>query len=299
MRDKYTISKIDGEEYCVKNGQFTRHLRQHGLTAEEYYVQYEGMQRRYCDCGKVCSFKASQMTYVNSCGSQKCTNLSISRAKQNFTEEQHQQRLDRFNQTMSERYTKEDLKRFDQQKAITARERGSYEAAVGKRQQTCIERYGNAKYNNATQISQTKLNWTEERKNTYLKLRNQTLGGMSLTQYRDKFFSVEWKLKRKQTRVNRGLDISTAQMSEYRKYANKVRARTEQVYRKNRHVINPNGLLRVKAGRCGYQLDHIVSVKHGFLNNIPVEVIASIDNLQMLPWRDNARKGWKHRNVPD
>ncbi len=299
MRDKYTISKIDNQQYCIKNGQFTRHLRQHNITAEEYYVQYEGMQRQFCVCGKMCSFKASIMEYINSCGSQKCTNLMISRAKQNFTDEQHQQRLERYQQTMQERYTEEDLRRFDKQKAITARERGSYEAAVSKRQETCLDRYGDAKYNNPTQITDTKLNWTDERKQKYLQLRDTALGGMTLTEYRDAFFKNEWKVKRKQTRVGRGLDISCAQMSEYRKYANKVRALTEQVYRKNKQIINPKSLLRVKAGRSGYQLDHIVSVKQGFLNNIPIEVISSVDNLQMLPWRDNIRKGWKHQHVPD
>lgn len=299
MRDKYTVSKIDDQQYCVKNGQFTRHLRQHNITAEEYYVKYEGLERQYCICGEVCSFKTSSVSYLNSCGSQKCTNISISRAKQKFTPEQHQRRLDRFNQTMQERYTEEDIKRFDAQKAITARKRGSYEAAVSKRQATCEERYGDAKYNNPQQITETKLNWSEEKKRTYLMRRDQSLGGMSLTEYRDLHHKQAWKNKRKNTRVSRGLDISVAQMSEYRKYANRARAATEQTYKKNKRTINPKNLLRVKAGRSGYQLDHIISVKMGFLNNIPVEVIASVENLQMLPWRDNVRKGWKHANVPN
>lgn len=299
MRDKYTISKIDGQQYCVKNGQFTRHLRQHNISAEEYYVQYEGLERQYCGCGKVCSFKTSNMSYVNSCGAQKCTNLSISRAKQNFTEEQHQQRLERFKQTMQERYTEEDLKRFDAQKAITARGRGSYEAAVGKRQQTCLDKYGDAKFNNPEQITNSKLNWSEQRKYDYLKRRDKALGGMSLTEYRDRF-RQEWKIKRKVTRVSKGLDLPDVARTAFQLYKRRVERLTVTTYKRNQRKINPLNLTRKPAGsKDGYHLDHIISIKMGFLNNIPVEVIASVDNLQMLPWRDNVRKGWKHKNVPN
>ena len=42
-----------------------------------------------------------------------------------------------------------------------------------------------------------------------------------------------------------------------------------------------------------YTLDHIISVVFGFKNKIPAEVIAHIENLRMLPWKDNIIKGWK------
>ena len=48
-------------------------------------------------------------------------------------------------------------------------------------------------------------------------------------------------------------------------------------------------------GRCGvpgaYQIDHMVSIEEGFQSGIPVEEIAHISNLQMLPWEDNRQKG--------
>jgi len=77
------------------------------------------------------------------------------------------------------------------------------------------------------------------------------------------------------------------------KYAYKVRRLTEATYEKNKDTINPNGHPRARAGvEGGYQLDHIVSVKHGFDNGIPPEEIASIENLQMLTWEDNRAKGY-------
>lgn len=39
-----------------------------------------------------------------------------------------------------------------------------------------------------------------------------------------------------------------------------------------------------------YAIDHIISVKYGFLNNVPPEVIGDLSNLQMLPHSINASK---------
>jgi hypothetical protein len=42
-----------------------------------------------------------------------------------------------------------------------------------------------------------------------------------------------------------------------------------------------------------YTLDHIISIKKGFIENISPEIIGNINNLQMLPWEENITKGWK------
>ena len=39
-----------------------------------------------------------------------------------------------------------------------------------------------------------------------------------------------------------------------------------------------------------YELDHMISKKDGFINNIPPEVIGHISNLQVIPWQENATK---------
>ena len=47
-------------------------------------------------------------------------------------------------------------------------------------------------------------------------------------------------------------------------------------------------------GMCGvegaYQLDHITSIKRGFLKDISPEIIGDISNLQFIPWRENRNK---------
>jgi hypothetical protein len=75
-------------------------------------------------------------------------------------------------------------------------------------------------------------------------------------------------------------------------YGSKVRALSERVYRENIDIINPE---RHPRGRCGvpgaYQLDHKRSIKECFLNDVSAEEAAALDNLQLLPWKDNRSKG--------
>lgn len=75
-------------------------------------------------------------------------------------------------------------------------------------------------------------------------------------------------------------------------YVQKVHYLTSIEYIKHIDKINPNNFPRVqaKAGNVGYHLDHIVSKKYCYLNNIPPEICANYQNLQMIPWQDNVKK---------
>lgn len=79
---------------------------------------------------------------------------------------------------------------------------------------------------------------------------------------------------------------------EYSKYAYEVRRITEETYRQNIHILNPDNHPRTLNGVCGgYQLDHKISIKSAFLDGLDPKIVGSIENLQMLPWEDN-RKKW-------
>jgi hypothetical protein len=41
---------------------------------------------------------------------------------------------------------------------------------------------------------------------------------------------------------------------------------------------------------CEYDLDHIVPIIYGYKNNIPIELIASKENLRIIPHADNFKK---------
>jgi len=80
----------------------------------------------------------------------------------------------------------------------------------------------------------------------------------------------------------------------YKKYQYEVHKLTEENYVKHIDKINPAGYTRTLCGvDGGWQLDHIISIKYGFENNIDPNIIASVDNLQMLPWIENVKKGSK------
>lgn len=76
--------------------------------------------------------------------------------------------------------------------------------------------------------------------------------------------------------------------TEWQKYKSKVYSLTATNYNNNRHIINPNNYPRALAGIDGaYHLDHIVPIRFCFDHEVPVEICASVDNLQMIPWRTN------------
>lgn len=79
--------------------------------------------------------------------------------------------------------------------------------------------------------------------------------------------------------------------SEYKKYYHTVSRLTEQNYLLNLDTINPNGYIRGKAGIAdAYHLDHVFPVIAGFELGLPIEVLADVRNLQLLPWYANSSK---------
>lgn len=87
--------------------------------------------------------------------------------------------------------------------------------------------------------------------------------------------------------------MSNPNTPEYKKYAGKVHRLTRKVYNENCEIINPNNYPRTVCGiEGGYQLDHIITIKEGFEKGIPPEEIANINNLRMLPWKDNLMRNY-------
>ena len=79
--------------------------------------------------------------------------------------------------------------------------------------------------------------------------------------------------------------------SAFQRYRREVQTLTERNYKQFKPLINPESLPRTKMGVVGgYQLDHKISVKEGFERNLEPNLVASINNLQMLSWRENRQK---------
>ena len=86
---------------------------------------------------------------------------------------------------------------------------------------------------------------------------------------------------------HRWKNYTDGEMKQFKLYRAKVSQTTRQNFNNYIYLINPNNLLR---SRNLYNLDHIFSVRDGFDNKVPPEIIASPVNLQMLPERENMSK---------
>ena len=77
-------------------------------------------------------------------------------------------------------------------------------------------------------------------------------------------------------------------------YSYKVRRITEENYVKHKDAINPDNYPRTLCGvDGGYQLDHRISMKWAFEHGLNPKIAGSIENLQMLPWKENLSKSYK------
>lgn len=287
LTGKYVISPIDNKQYCRKNGQFLRHIILHGYTGyQNFFESLNPDQIKNCTCGKKCVFDIRKMKYKQTCGDKVCTSRITSKIRQNRTSEEWNNWKNKYRVTMSNKTT-EELLDIRTRQLQTGHDTGSYKASVIKREDTCEMRYGNKKYNNSTQISQTKLEWDESRKQLFKDRLSASLNGKKLND----FHNEEMYVARRKMLEERGDIIPLDQLTEWQIYSKQVRNLTEKTYRNSKDIINP---LNVPRGQNLYELDHIVPIFYGFQNNIPIELIASIENLQMLNMKQNRVKGKKY-----
>jgi len=81
---------------------------------------------------------------------------------------------------------------------------------------------------------------------------------------------------------------------EYKRYKNKVGNLTEKTYKENIDIINPNRYTRTIAGvENGWQLDHIKPVRECFDQGLSPEEASSLENLRMLPWKENLMRNYR------
>lgn len=89
--------------------------------------------------------------------------------------------------------------------------------------------------------------------------------------------------------------ISEQDYKDYQKYKRAVYSASRKTYNKNINLLNPLSLL---LGRCGvigaHQIDHKVPISLGYQLKIPVDIMSTVENLQLMPWKDNLHKSNKH-----
>lgn len=81
---------------------------------------------------------------------------------------------------------------------------------------------------------------------------------------------------------------------EYKRYRNRVGKLSEKTYQENIDLINPSRYDRTLAGiENGWQLDHIKTVRECFDEGVSAEEASSLENLRMLPWKENLMRNYR------
>jgi hypothetical protein len=93
--------------------------------------------------------------------------------------------------------------------------------------------------------------------------------------------------KTRNTRIKNGTQINEDMIDDFIKYKKLVINRTITVYRNNQNMINPNNLKRSKKS---YHIDHLFSIKQGYINNLPIEILSHPCNLHMIYYKENLIK---------
>lgn len=89
--------------------------------------------------------------------------------------------------------------------------------------------------------------------------------------------------------------VRNPNVKEYKRYANRVHRLTAKVYSDHIDVINPERHPRTVCGvDGGWQLDHIIPIKECFERGMSPEEASSVDNLRMLPWKQNLMRNYEH-----
>ena len=91
--------------------------------------------------------------------------------------------------------------------------------------------------------------------------------------------------------------IRNPNTTEYKRYARLVHGLSQKNYVKNIDIINPNNYNRKLCGvKDGWQLDHIKPIKECFEKGLSPEEAAAVENLRMLPWKENLMRNYVNQD---
>lgn len=164
----------------------------------------------------------------------------------------------------------------------------SMKNGILKRNETIIKKYGSLENYNIflkerrRQILNEKLGVDNVFQLNYVKDKSKKT---KIEKYGYEFWNN--KDKTRLIRIKNGTQINDDLINSFLDYKKIIVNRSTTIYRNNTKEINPNNL---KRGIKHYHIDHKYSIKQGFLNNIPIEIITHPCNLNMIWWKDNLEK---------
>lgn len=166
---------------------------------------------------------------------------------------------------------------------------------IEKQKNTILEKYGVTNISQIKEVKEKVQNFwktiddetlnriNENRKNTFL-----SKYGVEHNMHIPEICSIVSK-KSRETRERLGQILPESEISEFKKYYHIVYNETKKTIKKH---FTFNEL--IDRGKCGIdgaiQIDHIFSIKEGFINNIDPKIIGHKENLRLIPWKENDNK---------
>lgn len=143
QKARYVLSLIDNKEYCKSTGKFNLHLKEHGLTEEEYVQKYEGGQPLICKaCGTRHLFDKGTWLWSQTCHVRKCELSSWKISAQSMDKEVHGKKSSVWRQD-KEKVANADAARHKANQHVGEDGLTGYERTKMKREQILQERTGN------------------------------------------------------------------------------------------------------------------------------------------------------------
>lgn len=91
------------------------------------------------------------------------------------------------------------------------------------------------------------------------------------------------------SKILNGYNLDKAYLADFYLYKKEVLKQSERTYKLYKNEIDSTNIRGVK-NNIEHHLDHIVSIKDGFINSVPTEIISSKYNLKILSLTDNCKK---------
>jgi hypothetical protein len=161
-----------------------------------------------------------------------------------------------------------------------------------KYQETCLTKYGVKNISNVSYIAKKRGIKIKKTRMQNKELILEKTRKSNLKKYGVTHIMLNKKIKNKIlkkariTRTKNGNALPEEQIPLFQKYKARV------FYYTNKNKYKKFSKLEIsKIGICGkegaLQVDHIFSIKDGFINNIPPKILGDESNLQLLSWREN------------
>jgi len=277
-------------------------IRKINYSVAELYCIYHNIENKKCECGKSLKLKSFKKGFMLFCSPacQKKSRKTIEKSNKTKSETKN---MSKSMKKVWEKRTKEDKEKISDSIKKTNLEKYGFECVLSSKEirdkikKTNLEKYG------VECILSSNMFKDKIKKTNIEKYGEEYV--LSSKEIRDKIkktnlekYGVEYVLssekvikenveKTKKTNIKNDRWVSPSKKSDWELYKLLVGRETERQYKKFKHILNP---LNEKRGHKTKQIDHKISKKFGFSNNIPVYIISSYHNLELIDAKENKLK---------